>query len=176
MHVGIDGNNASRQAGAIVVTHTVGIADMQTTSQPNDVLVTYSLGSCIGLTLFDPVAGVGGMLHCMLPLSKIDRAKADRNPYMFTDTGVPAMLQAVFDMGAERRRAVAKVAGAASLLDENGLFRIGERNYTVLRKILWKNNILIAAEDVGGTVARTMYLHMQTGQTVIRSCGKEAEL
>ncbi len=176
MQVRIGEDNASGQTGAIAVTRTVGISDMQTTDRPNEVLVTYSLGSCIGLTLFDPAAGVGAMLHCMLPLSKIDKAKADRNPYMFTDTGVPAMLQAVFDMGAERRRVVAKVAGAASLLDEKGLFRIGERNYTVLRKILWKNNILIAAEDIGGTVARNMYLYMQTGQTVIRARGKEIEL
>jgi len=176
MRVGIGGNNVSGQTGSLAVTHTVGISNMQTTGRPNDVLVTYSLGSCIGLTLLDPVAGVGAMLHCMLPLSKIDKAKADRNPFMFTDTGVPAMLQAVFDMGAERRRLIAKVGGAASLLDEKGLFRIGERNYTVLRKILWKNNILIAAEDVGGTVARTMYLYMRTGQTVIRSRGKETEL
>jgi chemotaxis protein CheD len=176
MQARVGKNSTSGQAGAIVVTRTVGISDMQTTDQPNEVLVTYSLGSCIGLTLFDPAAGVGAMLHCMLPLSKIDKAKADRNPYMFTDTGVPAMLQAIFDMGAERRRVVAKVAGAASLLDEKAFFRIGERNYTVLRRILWKNNIVIAAEDVGGTVARSMYLYMETGRTVIRARGREVEL
>jgi len=174
--VGISKESPSGHTQAASVTHTVGISDMKATDRPNDVLVTYSLGSCIGLTLFDPVAGVGGMIHCMLPLSNIDRATADRNPYMFTDTGVPALLQAIFDMGAERRRLAAKVAGAASLLDEKGMFRIGERNYTVLRKILCKNDILVAAEDVGGTVARTMYLYMQTGRTMIKSGSREMEL
>jgi chemotaxis protein CheD len=149
---------------------------MKVSTRRDDVLVTYSLGSCVGLTLYDPVAGVGGMIHCMLPLSKIDPAKAQANPCMFADTGIPALIQAVFNLGGERRNLVAKVAGAASLLDEKGLFRIGERNYTVLRKVLWKNNILIAAEDVGGTQARTVYLYMDTGRTVIRSGGRESEL
>jgi len=158
------------------VNHTVGISDMRVSKRPDDVLVTYSLGSCVGLSLHDPVAGVGGIIHCMLPLSKIDPVKAEANPCMFTDTGIPALIQALFDLGAERKNLVAKAAGAASLLDDKGLFRIGERNHTVLRKVLWKNSILIAAEDVGGTQARTMYLFMGTGRTVIRSGGRENEL
>ena len=161
---------------SVQVNITVGISDMKVSKNPRDVLVTYSLGSCVGLALYDPVARVGGLIHCMLPLSKIDPAKAQANPFMFTDTGVPALLQAVFNLGAERRNIVAKVAGASSLLDDKGLFRIGERNYTILRKVLWKNNILIATEDVGGTQARTMYLYMDTGRTVIRSGGRENEL
>ncbi len=156
--------------------YTVGISEMKISSNPQDVLVTYSLGSCVGLALYDPQAKVGGLIHCMLPLSKIDEARAVQNPCMFTDTGVPLMMQALFDLGAERRRIVAKVAGAAKLLDDSNTFRIGERNHVVLRKILWKNNILIAAEDVGGTVARTMYVHLDTGATIIKSAGREYEL
>jgi chemotaxis protein CheD len=158
------------------MTRTVGISDMQVSDRSTDVLVTHSLGSCVGLTLYDPVAGVGGMIHCMLPLSKIDPAKAQANPAMFTDTGVVALLEAVYRLGAERRNLLAKVAGASSLLDEKGLFKIGERNYTVLRKILWKNEILIRAEDVGGQKARTLTLYMDTGRTVVKSCGQEVEL
>jgi chemotaxis protein CheD len=165
-----------RQHGQSDVTLTIGISDMKTSSRSDDVLVTYSLGSCVGLSLYDPAACVGGLVHCMLPLSTLDVEKAKANPQMFTDTGVAALLQAVFDLGAERKRLIAKVAGAASLLDEKGLFRIGERNYTVLRKVLWKNNILIAAEDVGGTIARTLSLYMATGRTTIRSGGREREL
>lgn len=156
--------------------YTVGISEMKVSRNPEDVLVTYSLGSCIGVALYDPQAGIGGLIHCMLPLSKIDEGRALQNPCMFTDTGVPQMLQAMFDLGAERRRIVAKVAGAAKLLDDSNTFRIGERNHVVLRKVLWKNNILIAAEDVGGTVARTVYMHMNTGTTIIKSAGREYEL
>lgn len=156
--------------------HVIGIAEMQVSNQPDDVLVTYSLGSCVGLSLYDPVAHVGGMIHCMLPLSKIDPAKAQANPCMFADTGIARLLQTVFDMGAERRHIVAKVAGGASLLDEKGLFKIGERNYTVLRKMLWKNSVAVAGEDVGGNASRTLHLYMDTGRTTIKSGGKEVEL
>jgi chemotaxis protein CheD len=158
------------------VQYVIGIAEMKVTDQPEDVLVTYSLGSCVGVSLHDPVAGVGGMIHCMLPLSKIDPVKAQTNPSMFTDVGVPNLIQAVFDLGADRRRIVAKLAGAASLLDDKGLFKIGERNYTVLRKVLWKNNIMVAAEDVGGSASRTMHLYMESGRTTIKSGGQEVEL
>lgn len=149
---------------------------MKVTDQTSDTLVTYSLGSCVGVTLHDPGANVGGMIHCMLPLSKIDPAKAENNPCMFVDTGIPKLLKEMYDHGADRKRIVAKVAGAAVLLDEKGLFKIGERNYTVLRKILWKNNILISSEDIGGTIARTMYLRMSDGQTSIKSKGQEKPL
>ncbi len=158
------------------MNHVVGISEMKISNKPGDVLVTYSLGSCVGLSLYDPVAGVGALLHSMLPLSKIDRAKAEARPFMFVDTGVPQMLQTVFDLGAQRSRLIANVAGCASLLDDKKLFKIGERNYTVLRKILWKNNILIAAEDVGGTISRTMHVYMADGRTTIKSGGKEREL
>ena len=155
---------------------TISVSEMHVSNVASDVLVTYSLGSCAGLSLYDPVACVGGMIHCMLPLSKIDREKAKINPQMFVDTGVPTLLQRLFNMGAQRKRLVAKVAGCAQLLDEKRLFKIGERNYTVLRKILWKNDILIAAEDVGGSVPRTIFLHMETGTTILKIRGQEVEL
>ena len=155
---------------------TVSVSEMQVSNTQTDVLVTYSLGSCAGLSLYDPVAEVGGLIHCMLPLSKIDREKAKNNPQMFVDTGVPALLQKMFNMGAQRKRIIAKVAGCAQLLDEKKLFRIGERNYTVLRKVLWKNDILIAAEDVGGSIPRTIFLYMDTGVTILKIRGQEVEL
>ena len=155
---------------------TVDISGMQVASKPDDVLVTYSLGSCVGLTLFDPVAGVGAMIHCMLPLSKIDPEKAKLKPYMFVDTGVAAMLGQLYAMGAKRENLVAKVAGAGSPLGREETFRIGQRNYTILRKFLWKNNILIDKEDVGGSKARTLYLYMADGRTTVKSEGKEVEL
>ncbi|MBK8229352.1 MAG: chemotaxis protein CheD [Candidatus Eisenbacteria bacterium] len=156
--------------------HTIGIGEAKVSTDTKDLLITHSLGSCIGLTLYDPAKNIGGMIHCMLPLSKMDPAKADARPHMFTDTGVADLLQAVLDLGADRRRLVAKVAGGSAMLDEKGFFKIGERNYAVLRKILWKNEVLITAEDVGGTVARTMSLNMSTGTTTIKSLGKEVAL
>lgn len=155
---------------------TVDISDMKISHNPEDVIVTYSLGSCVGVTLYDPVAGVGAMIHCMLPLSKIDPAKAAMKPHMFVDTGVASMLGEMYKMGASRQNIIAKVAGAGSPLGKEETFRIGQRNYTILRKFLWKNNILIAKEDVGGSKARTLYLYMADGRTTVKSEGKEVEL
>jgi chemotaxis protein CheD len=155
---------------------TVGISEMCISQNADDLIVTYSLGSCVGLSVYDPEVRVGGIIHCMLPLSRIDRDKAQANPCMFTDTGVPKLLQAILNLGGSRKRLIAKVAGGGAPLQDGGLFRIGERNYIVLRKLLWKNDILIAGEDVGGTVARTMYLRMADGRTTIRSNGQEREL
>lgn len=154
--------------GANELICTVGIADMAVSGSEADILVTHSLGSCIGLSAYDPDIQVGGLVHCMMPVSKLDPVKAAANPLMYTDTGVACLLKAMFDRGANRKRLVVTVAGAASLLDERGFFKIGEKNYAIVRKILWKNDILISEEDVGGNIVRTMYLHMNTGKTEIR--------
>ncbi len=151
----------------------VGISEMIVTQNPADRLVTYSLGSCVGLTLFDPAANIGGLIHCMLPLSKLDKVKAEARPAMFVDTGVYFMLKKLLELGAVKENLVACVAGGAAPLDVQGSFKIGERNFATLRKILWKNGVLIAAQDTGGTNARTMTLDMPSGTTTLKSQGKE---
>jgi len=158
------------------VVKVVEIADMKWAVGNGNVLITYALGSCIGVVLYDPVEMVGAMLHSMLPLSRSDPDKARKNPYMYTDTGVELLLRKVFDLGATRKNLVAKVAGGANLLDDKRFFRIGEKNYMVVRKILWKNNILISGEDVGGSKPRTMVLDMSTWRVTIRSGKKEYEI
>ena len=155
---------------------TVGISEMRISVDPVETLITYSLGSCVGLALFDTEAHVGGLIHSMLPFSKIDPEKAKRMPCMFVDTGVPALLQAMFDRGAQKRSLIAKVAGGSQIMDDKGVFNIGERNYAVLRKLLWKNNILVSGEDVGGSIPRTMSLRMETGKTILKMAGREVEI
>ncbi|MEA1996021.1 MAG: chemotaxis protein CheD [Gemmatimonadota bacterium] len=154
----------------------VDISGMAVSSKPNDVVITYSLGSCLGLVVFDPVARVGGMVHCMLPLSRIDTEKAKAKPGMFVDTGVPALLEKAFKLGAQKKRIVLKAAGCAHLLDDKNLFRIGERNHTVLRKLLWKNNLLLESEQIGGSISRTLRLYLATGEVTVATGGKETAL
>jgi chemotaxis protein CheD len=158
------------------VDRIVGISEHMVSTDPAEVLVTYSLGSCVGLVLHDPVAGVAGMLHSMMPASKSNPEKAAGNPSMYTDTGATALIRDMFAAGATRANLVAKVVGAASQVDNAQMFRIGERNYAVVRKVLWKNDILIAAEDVGGAVSRTVYLEVGTGRTTVRSEGALTEI
>lgn len=153
-----------------------GISEMVVSGNSEEVLVTYSLGSCIGLSLYDPVARVGGLVHCMMPLSRANPDQARLRPCMYVDTGVSALLQSLFDLGSTRKNLVAKVAGAARMVDHKEIFNIGERNYTVLRKILWKNDILLSGDDTGGTITRTMRLYMASGETTIRTGGRELPL
>lgn len=156
--------------------HVVSTSEIRVSNRSGDVLVAYSLGSCLGITVYDPVVHAGGMIHCMLPLSRIDTERAQRTPATFVDTGVPALLEEAYDLGAQKDRIILKVAGGSQILDEKGPFDIGQQNYRVLREILSKSNIPIAAEDVGGSAPRTMYLEIDTGKVIIRSRNKESEL
>ncbi|HVP11501.1 MAG TPA: chemotaxis protein CheD [Phycisphaerae bacterium] len=154
----------------------VDIADFKVSANPADLLVTYSLGSCIGVTVWDTEARVGGMIHFMLPESNLSPAKAKTNPAMFADTGVPMLFRAAYELGAVKKRMIVKVAGGSQLLDDKGTFNIGKRNYVMLRKIFWKNGILIEAEDVGGSISRTMRLEVGSGRVTLKTRDGEVEL
>lgn len=153
----------------------VGIADMHVANDPGKTLITYSLGSCIGVTLYDPFAKAGGLLHFMLPDSTIDSQKAQKNPWMFADTGVPLFFKEAYKLGAEKKRMQVKVAGGSQIMDESGYFNIGKRNYMALRKIFWANNVLITAEDVGGNVNRTVSIEISSGKVWVKTSGKGME-
>ena len=149
----------------------VGVGDMKVSNEPGVVLVTYSLSSCIGLAIHDPVAQVGGMLHYMLPESSLDGRKAKKNPYMFGDTGIPALFREAYKLGAKKNRLRVIVVGGAQILDQKGLFNIGKRNYITLRKLFWKNNVMTDFEEVGGNVNRTLRLEIKTGQAWLKVSG-----
>ncbi|QTA85266.1 chemotaxis protein CheD [Desulfonema magnum] len=151
------------------------VGDMKV-GKKGDLLVTHALGSCLGLMIYDPAVQVGGLLHAMLPLSKINPQKAEANPFMFVDTGVPKLFKEVYDMGGQKARLVVKAAGCGQPLGNNEMFKIGERNYTVLKKLLWKNSVLLESEDVGGTASRTVHFNISTGQVIISSAGLKREL
>jgi chemotaxis protein CheD len=149
----------------------VGVADMKICNAIEGILVTYSLGSCIGIAIYDPVARVGGLLHYMLPDSKLDETKASKNPFMFGDTGIPLFFKESYKLGAKKNRLKVIVAGGAQILDQKGLFNIGQRNHELLRKIFWKNNVMIDFEDVGGTVNRTLKLEVKSGDAWLKTSG-----
>jgi chemotaxis protein CheD len=150
---------------------TVGVGDCKVSAGADSVLTTYALGSCIAVAIYDPVASVGGLLHFMLPESSLNREKAQENPFMFADTGVPLLFHAAYDLGAEKRRMVVHVAGGAQVVDVKGVFDIGKRNQLALRKILWKAGVMIRAEQIGGTESRTVKLDVATGRFWIRRPG-----
>ena len=147
-----------------MVLITVGIADCQTSRNEDVLLVTYALGSCIAIAIHDPVAQVGGLLHIMLPDSTIDREKAAKQPYMFADTGIPALFHAVYALGAEKKRLSVRLIGGAQVLDPNGVFNIGKRNHLACRKVLWSAGLMVQAEAVGGNVSRTVRMEVGSGR------------
>jgi chemotaxis protein CheD len=157
--------------------YTVGIADMKIAVGDGNLVVTHGLGSCLGIAVYDPQTKVGGIFHVMLPSSSVSAEKAQKSPLMFVDTGAPLFFKEAYALGAAKSRLVVKVAGGAALnSDHSDFFAIGKRNFVALRKILWVNGIMIAAEDVGGTISRTMYLDTGTGVIRLQSGGKEWEL
>jgi chemotaxis protein CheD len=149
----------------------VGISDCKVTRDADSVLVTYALGSCIAVAMHDPVSKVSGLLHYMLPESAIDSKKAAQNPFMFADTGIPRMMDALKAAGGDGKRMIVRLAGGAQVLDSQGVFQIGKRNYLAARRILWKAGMLIAGEAVGGDVSRTTRLEVSTGRQWVREAG-----
>lgn len=154
----------------------VGMADLKVGQSP-DVLTTLGLGSCIGLTLYDPISKVGGLVHYMLPDST--KLKNNTNIAKFGDTGIRELLKQVTELGASRRRLVSKIAGGACMFEMSGLSSIGnvgERNQEAAKKILKELGIPLIAEDVGLNYGRTVELRCDTGDFLIKSVGKPPKI
>lgn len=161
----------------------VGVSDMRVTNNVSETIITYALGSCLGIAVYDPVEKVGGLLHVMLPLSKAEPEKAEKKPAMYVDTGFSSLLKACYEMGAKKENLVISVAGGASMKQNNAddYFKIGKRNFTTLRKLLWKNGYMIEQQDVGGHKSRTMTLRISDGLVTInkqpiQSCNRKTGL
>ena len=155
---------------------TVGTSAMEVSNDPEAMIITHALGSCIAVLVHDPILKVAGMLHYMLPLSSISPQRAKENPLMFADTGIPILFRKMYEFGSKKQNLVVKAAGGGKLYDDNGTFDIGRRNYTTMRKLFWQNGVLIAAEDVDGARSRTARLWVGSGRILIRSQGEEYEL
>lgn len=154
---------------------TIGIADMKIAQREGE-LITYALGSCIGICFYDPLVKVAALLHIMLP---INMEAGRKNTMKYADTGIRATLDQMEAKGAKRARITAKIAGGAKMFDVPGngsLGNIGQRNIECVRLTLRRENIKILAEDVGGTSARTLSFSASTGQGCIRSYGKPDKL
>ncbi len=150
----------------------VGVADMSVSNDPGEVLITHSLGSCLGVAIHDPSTRVGGLLHLMLPSSEIDPRRASTTPSMFVDTGVPLLFRTAYRLGADKARLVVKVAGGAEMMDGRDFFSIGSRNHQALRDLLNRHGVCPHAESVGGRVSRTVALEIGSGALKVHIPGE----
>ena len=153
-----------------------GIGEFKVSNHPDDVIKTFALGSCIAIIMFDKVNLVGGLIHFALPESSVSPEKAKVLPGYFADTGIPLFIEEMKKAGMVQKFTTIKLAGGASVLDESHSFDIGRRNLLAAKKILWKYSMGITAEDVGGTIARTVFLHVGTGELILSSSGKKWNL
>jgi chemotaxis protein CheD len=154
----------------------VGIADLKTSTDPAHTVITYALGSCLGITAHDPVAKVGGMVHVMTPSSTLDAARAQRAPATYVDTGVNLLINECLRLGAQKSRIVLVAAGGAERGDGGSdMFQIGRRNFVALRQVLWKLGIILRRHDVGGNHPRTMSLAIGSGEVGIIATGYAAQ-
>ena len=154
----------------------VGMADLKVGRAP-DTLTTLGLGSCIGLTLYDPVSKIGGLVHYMLPDST--KLKNNTNIAKFGDTGIRELLKQVLASGSNQRRLVAKIAGGACMFEMSGLSSVGNvgaRNAEAAKEILKELKIPLVAEDTGLNYGRTVELKCETGEYVIKAVGKQIKV
>lgn len=154
-----------------VKEYRVGIADLNVAKSPGKI-ITVGLGSCIGITLYDRINKIGGLLHIMLPDS--NQFKNISNPLKFPDLGIPIMIDNMKEKGANVRNLKAKISGGASMfnfLDKSMIMDIGKRNIQAVKKNLNELSIPILAEEVGGKKGRTMILDTSSGIVKIKTVG-----
>ena len=155
----------------------VGIGEMQVSSDPAATLITYALGSCLGIAIYDPVARVGGLLHAVLPRVDLDAARARNEPAVFVESGLPALFRACYAQGAHKERLIVRMAGGGTSAEvERDHFEIGRRNLLMARQLFWKNGVLVHGQDVGGSGSRTLSLDIGNGGVKVRSLGGSIQL
>jgi chemotaxis protein CheD len=150
----------------------VGISDLQVAERP-DVLVTYALGSCVGICLYDPQRCIAGLSHIMLPSSTLSNNPKDT--YKFADTAIPFMYRLMLSKGAQQRNIRAKIAGGAKMfaaINNSSIANIGQRNVEAVKQCLQQLKIPVVAEDTGKDYGRTVYFFTENGIMKVKSVNR----
>jgi chemotaxis protein CheD len=160
-----DGSSALVTSRLATPRFVVGIGEAAIEAGPGGVIVTHALGSCIAVCIFDPVSRVGGLLHFLLPDSRINAARAKTQPMAFADTGIPLFFQSAYARGLNKKSCIVKLVGGAEVTDTaRASMGVGKRNALAARNLLWRNSVLVKAEAIGGASARTVTLHLEDGR------------
>jgi chemotaxis protein CheD len=155
----------------------VGIGEMAVADRPDDVIVTYALGSCVAVCLFDPAARVAAMLHFLLPESSINSRRAIEQPAAFGDTGIPLLLDAAGRRGLKKSRTTVRLVGGAMVANNSGgALATGHRNVLAARSILWRMGLFIEGQEVGGVAARTVHFAAKDGRLLVLSGQQTKEM
>lgn len=147
----------------------VGVGELAISNKQDVVISTYALGSCIAVSAYDTVTKAGGIIHIMLPDSRLYLGKAERQPAMFADTGIPLMLQSLSELKAERENLRAFVAGGASVIKGSDMFKVGEHNIEAVKKAVTSLAIPVIKADIGGVNNRSLQLSLETGTVILKT-------
>ena len=150
----------------------VGIGEYDISRDEKSVIMTYSLGSCVAVVVYDKMRRTAGMMHIALPDSSINTGKAKQLPGYFVDTGLPLLLKEMNWISGAKHLWI-KLVGGASIMDDNHHFEIGKRNLLAIKKYLWHNRLGISGEEVGGSISRTVCVSVDSGEVLISSKGKK---
>ncbi len=153
----------------------VGIGEFAVSNDPGASMITHALGSCVAVCIWDPHTRVGGLLHVLLPDSRINPERARQQPAAFADTGIPLLFKTAYAQGLDKKRARVRLIGGANVtgIDASDA-AVGKRNVLAARSLLWRNGVLVEKELVGGNDARTVSMRVGDGVTKIGS-GPTAE-
>jgi chemotaxis protein CheD len=148
---------------------SVGISDWKVCRE-NDTLITYALGSCVGICMYDREKHVAGLSHIMLPDSTCSSETSNFNRMKFADTAIPDMYNKLLSMGASHNRITAKIAGGALMFTSSSdRFNIGERNVAAVKAALQKIRVPIIASDTGLNFGRTVIFYTSNGNVEVKS-------
>jgi chemotaxis protein CheD len=151
----------------------VGIGEFAVSNDTSSVIVTHALGSCVAVCLWDPDARVAGLIHVLLPDSRINAERAQVQPAAFADTGIPMLFRTAYDYGVQKKRVQVRLIGGADITGiGGGAGSVGKRNILAARALLWKNGVMVQREAVGGTEARTVAMEVGDGRIQVTS-GRE---
>lgn len=154
----------------------VGVCEMEVVQGSETVLTCGPIGAGIGVTLYDPLASVGGIVHFILPHPQALEPVSSGRLATFATTALPELFRRAYDLGAHKSNMVVCATGGAKLLDDEGEYQLGPRSRTLMRKLLWTNGVRLAVEDVGGTGARWLRLDMFDGMVTSVRRGEETLL
>lgn len=157
----------------MAITHNIGLGEQVVSRDPQDVLVAYGLGSCLGIGMVDPVARVAGMVHVVLPEHP---QGTESTSGKYVDTGISALLAEMIRAGADRRRLIIRMAGGANMLlamTNTKIFDIGNRNIQAALKVFKALNIQLAGQEVGGNIGRTVRLYVADSRMTVRMVGQQ---
>lgn len=153
----------------------VGISDLKASKKPDEVFVTYALGSCVGICLYDATTKIGGLSHIMLPYSKDFADSGELNRMKFADTAIVDLYTQLRKLGAKADKLTAKIAGGAQMFTSSvggTMGNIGGRNVAYVKEVLRQLKVPIIAEDTGLDYGRTVFFYNETGIMKVQSLGR----